>query len=214
MSSYVDKTYPGARTVPEHLTLYPGTYYLTQKGQFLAAWLFQTNVQVLENISSVCDDWGQSVSGRETMMLLLPWTGLPMWILLCPHSFKLHRRKWGARGCHGLHAEIIFREKCTTKITLHSQVQERKKESKTKRNTKSKKYVVYQTRVMDGIITMCSEQKPEWHRKWEIFYEDQMGTLNAQRIGEHTKKKKRKSHFEHNDYVSCMLLQNQKIFRT
>lgn len=40
---------------------------------------------------------------------------------------------------------------------------------------------------MDGIVMMHPEQKPEWYHKREIFYEDQMETLNAERIREHVK---------------------------
>lgn len=55
-----------------------------------------------------------------------------------------------------------------------------KEENKSKQqNPKLKKYLLYQTGVMDGIIMMLSEQEPELHYKCEIFYEDQMETLNV-----------------------------------
>lgn len=55
------------------------------------------------------------------------------------------------------------------------------KRRKQKRTPKSKlkKYLLYQARVLDGIIMMLSEQEPELHDKCEIFYEDQMETLNV-----------------------------------
>ena len=40
-------------------------------------------------------------------------------------------------------------------------------------------YLLYQSRVMDRIIMMLSEQEPELHYKCEIFYENQMETINA-----------------------------------
>lgn len=64
---------------------------------------------------------------------------------------------------------------------LKSSVILRFKRRKQKQTTKSKvkKYLLYQTGVMGRIIMMLSEQEPELHYKCEIFYEDQMETLNV-----------------------------------
>lgn len=53
------------------------------------------------------------------------------------------------------------------------------KKSKNKKNAKLKTYLLYQTGVMDRITMMLSGQEPELHHKCEIFYEDQMETINA-----------------------------------
>lgn len=76
--------------------------------------------------------------------------------------------------CHGLYTLIVFREKYTIKVKCCLGKEKKQKQ----KIAKFKKYLLYQTRVMDRIM-MLSGPEPELHHKYEIFYEDQMETLNA-----------------------------------
>lgn len=160
----------------------PGTYYLTWWKGIPVFWLFQENFKSLK-ISPPSVMTENRLCNEDEVWCLLSCLvpDSQRGYFSCPCSLKLPRGKWEWPCCHMVFILWFFSEtNASLKSSAFPRFKKEKKKQKQNKNISSfKKVLLYQTRVMDGIITMLSEQEPELHYKCEIFYEDQMETLNA-----------------------------------